>query len=110
MRCLSALDFRTRTHITADISSRQAYRTQRANHDVRKILTDAPPMTHNIDQRRVYGSRLRVVFEIRENTMREILYRFKQRPLRHKCLLRVLVELRGGWNVRRTVDELRSLD
>ena len=75
---LGALDLRTGAYVTADITRRQPQGTQSAYHDVRKILTDAPPVAQHIGQRNVDGRRLRMVFEIFVNAMRQILCRINR--------------------------------
>ena len=98
--CLSTLDFRTGTHITTDISSRQPHGAQSAYHDVRKILAHPLAFAQHIRQSNIDGSGLRAVFEFLVNTVREILYAFEQRPLGGECLACVVVQLGRGGNVR----------
>src|SRR5688572_25231446 len=55
VRRLRTLDIASAPHISADIARRQPLRSQRTDHDMRKVLTHASPVAEDLDQRNING-------------------------------------------------------
>src|SRR5262245_43257707 len=99
VRGLRTLDSGSRADVTTYISTCEPYGAQRTYHHVCEILADSLSLAQHLSQRYVDGSRRRTVLEFLMNTMREILNRFQQRPIRNERFACELVQLPRRRNI-----------
>lgn len=93
-------------HISADVSGGNSQRSQAANLEVCKILTDTATMFKNIQHRRSNGCGADVEFEFLVNSASQIPCAFQQRPGGRKARIGVLRQFRRARNVERIMNIL----